>query len=76
MNTTRSPGQRRRVARYAGTTAILMLFCGCATHSAGKAPLLQDTLDGRCAGSQIKQCRVWGGNKFRRRYEYCGCRQT
>ena len=54
---------------------MLLLPGGCTTNSAGAAPL-QDTLHGHCPRGEIRQCRVWGGNKFRKRYEYCGCRRT
>ncbi len=66
-------------------TVLLSLISGCATQapdsatarapsrSLGEQPHLQETLDAVCPARSIRECRVWGGNKFRKRYEYCGC---
>lgn len=45
----------------------------CASKSVGELPLLQETVAAQCPAGAIKECLVWGGNKFRKRYEYCGC---
>jgi hypothetical protein len=68
-------------------TVLLSLTGGCATRapesatargssrSLGEPPHLQETLEVKCPASSVRECRVWGGNKFEKRYEYCGCRQ-
>ena len=43
-------------------------------HTVVNMPGLRESLEVNCDGGAIKECRVWGGNKFRKRYEYCGCR--
>jgi hypothetical protein len=63
------------VAAIGGALALCFVLAGCATKSAGELPLQQETLYGQCSGRAIKECRVWGGNKFKKRYEYCGCRE-
>lgn len=59
---------------YAGLL-ILLLNAGCATRSAGDPMLVKDTIHAQCPARALKECVVWGGNKFRKRYEYCGCRE-
>ncbi|HSD68321.1 MAG TPA: hypothetical protein VLB07_02155 [Woeseiaceae bacterium] len=66
-------------------TVLLGLIGGCATQapesaaarapsrSLGEQPHLQETLYKVCPARSIRECRVWGGNKFKKRYEYCGC---
>jgi len=68
-------------------TGIVLLsqIGGCATQapesatartlsrSLGEPPHLQETLDAVCPPGSIRECLVWGGNKFKKRYEYCGC---
>lgn len=56
--------------------ALPLVICGCAAQSAGEPPLLQETVGMHCPAGSVKECRVWGGNKFTRRYEYCGCRES
>lgn len=63
------------VATVGGGLALCIILAGCAAKSVGELPLLQETLYQPCSGGAIKECRVWGGNKFRKRYEYCGCRE-
>jgi hypothetical protein len=60
----------------AGILALVLLQAGCASGSAGDRLLVQDTINARCPGNALKECVVSGGNKFRKRYEYCGCRGT
>ena len=63
-----------RLALAAGVAFLTFLQSACASRSVGEPPLLQETLTVQCEYPFIKECRVWGGNKFRKRYEYCGCR--
>jgi hypothetical protein len=63
------------VAAVGGALALCLIVAGCATKSVGELPLLQETLHRQCSEGAIKECRVWGGNKFSKRYEYCGCRE-
>jgi hypothetical protein len=64
------------LAVQAGILALVLLQAGCASGSVGDPVLLQDTINARCPANALKECVVWGGNKFRKRYEYCGCRET
>ena len=64
------------LAVQAGILALVLLQTGCASRSVGDPVLLQDTINARCPSNALKECVVWGGNKFRKRYEYCGCRET
>lgn len=61
------------VGTAAGLLFSILLLCGCASNSLGEAPQLQETLEVRCAPGAMKTCHVWGGNKFRKRYERCDC---
>lgn len=56
--------------------ALPLVVYGCAAQSAGEPPWLQETVGMHCPAGSVKECRVWGGNKFTRRYEYCGCRES
>lgn len=63
----------RVLASASGLLLILIMQGGCETQSLREPLWLQETPEGRCLNGKIKQCRVWGGNKFKKRYEYCGC---
>jgi hypothetical protein len=63
------------LAVQAGILALVLLQAGCASRSVGAPVFLQDTINARCPPQEVKECVGWGGNKFRRRYEYCGCRE-
>jgi hypothetical protein len=82
MNTKKRRGPRLRsrgsgsLAVPAGILALVLLQAGCASGSVGDPVLLQETINARCPATALKECVVWGGNKFRKRYEYCGCRET
>jgi hypothetical protein len=55
---------------------LLLVLLGCADQSLGDPPQLQETLEIVCERGALKTCRVIGGNKFKRRYEYCTCVRT
>lgn len=63
------------LAVQVGILALVLLQTGCASRSLGDPVLLQDTVNARCPSHALKECVVWGGNKFHKRYEYCGCRE-
>jgi len=66
-------------ARSIGLTialfVMLSLQSGCASRSLGEQTLLQESLEGQCVTGDFKECSVWGGKKFKKRYDYCGCRE-
>jgi hypothetical protein len=78
-------GQTRVASVLITGIVLLSLISGCAiqapesatartpSRSLGEQPHLQETLDAVCPPRSIRECRVWGGNKFKKRYEYCGC---
>lgn len=70
-----TPVRRACLVRI-GVLLLISLGAGCASHSAGHLPLQQETLAARCPVHAVKECVVSGGNKFRKRYEYCGCRES
>lgn len=53
--------------------AILVLLSGCANQSVLDGAAFSDTLAIQCPSGSVRQCEVWGGNKFKKRYHRCGC---
>lgn len=64
----------RAVRVFFGVLALAVLQNACAPQrSVGELPQLQETLTIECPPLAIRECHVWGGNKFRKRYEFCRC---
>lgn len=53
---------------------VATALAGCASErSLGDPPHFEETLEIVCGHGEMKYCRVTGGNKFKKRYEYCTC---
>lgn len=53
--------------------AILILLSGCANQSLSDSVAFSDTLAIQCPSGTVRQCELWGGNKFKKRYNRCNC---